>query len=111
MKKLVAYFSILVFLSTTPAFAGTMVATWYGNEYHGRKTASGERFNQWAMTAAHRTLPFGTQLEVTHGDETIIVTINDRGPFVKGVHLDLSKGAATKLGCLSKCKVHIRILN
>ena len=73
------------------------MASYYGNEA-GSKTASGQRFNQNAMTAAHRTLPFGTKLKVTHGDRSVVVTINDRGPFIRGRVLDLSTGAARAIG-------------
>jgi rare lipoprotein A len=73
------------------------MASFYGNE-SGRQTASGQRFNQEAMTAAHRSLPFGTRLRVTHGGRSVIVTINDRGPFVRGRVLDLSTGAARAIG-------------
>lgn len=73
------------------------MASFYGNE-SGRRTASGQRFNQEAMTAAHRSLPFGTKLRVTHGGRSVIVTINDRGPFVRGRVLDLSTGAARAIG-------------
>jgi rare lipoprotein A len=86
---------------TTPSFGGghsfSGMASFYGNE-SGRKTASGQRFNQEAMTAAHRTLPFGTKLRVTHGSRSVVVTINDRGPFVRGRVLDLSTGAARAIG-------------
>ena len=77
------------------SFSG--MASFYGNE-SGSKTASGQRFNQNAMTAAHRTLPFGTKLKVTHGGRSVVVTINDRGPFIKGRVLDLSTGAASAVG-------------
>jgi len=73
------------------------MASYYGNE-SGSRTASGQRFNQNAMTAAHRTLPFGTKIRVTHGGQSVIVTINDRGPFVRGRVLDLSTGAARAIG-------------
>jgi rare lipoprotein A len=73
------------------------MASFYGNEA-GSRTASGQRFNQSAMTAAHRSLPFGTKLRVTHGGRSVVVTINDRGPFVRGRVLDLSKGAASAIG-------------
>jgi rare lipoprotein A len=76
------------------------MASFYGDE-SGSKTASGQRFNQNAMTAAHRTLPFGTKLRVTHGSQSVIVTINDRGPFVRGRVLDLSTGAARAIGLTS----------
>ncbi|MBN9005778.1 MAG: septal ring lytic transglycosylase RlpA family protein [Rhizobiales bacterium] len=73
------------------------IASYYGNE-SGRRTASGQRFNQNAMTAAHRSLPFGTKLKVTHGGRSVVVTINDRGPFIRGRVLDLSTGAARAIG-------------
>jgi len=77
------------------SFSG--MASYYGNE-SGSRTASGQRFNQHAMTAAHRSLPFGTKLRVTHGGQSVIVTINDRGPFIRGRVLDLSTGAARAIG-------------
>jgi rare lipoprotein A len=80
---------------TGRSFSG--IASYYGNE-SGSRTASGARFNQNAMTAAHRTLPFGTRLKVTHGGRSVVVTINDRGPFVRGRVLDLSTGAARAIG-------------
>ena len=75
-------------------------ASWYGPGFHGKKTASGERFNENAMTAAHKTLPLGSVVKVTdqRTGKSIKVTINDRGPFVKGRIIDLSKAAAAKLG-------------
>ena len=83
--------------SATAAAAQCGRASWYA--LHSR-TASGERMNPSAMTAAHRTLPFGTKLRVTNKNngKSVIVRINDRGPFIKGRVLDLSKGAAGQLG-------------
>lgn len=86
------------------SFAG--MASFYGNE-SGSKTASGQRFNQEAMTAAHRSLPFGTRLKVTHGGRSVVVTVNDRGPFIKGRVLDLSKGAARAVGLTSRGVGHV----
>jgi rare lipoprotein A len=80
------------------SFSG--MASFYGNE-SGSRTASGQRFNQGAMTAAHRSLPFGTKLRVTHGGRSVVVTINDRGPFIRGRVLDLSTGAARAIGLTS----------
>ena len=77
------------------SFSG--MASFYGNE-SGSKTASGARFNQNAMTAAHKSLPFGTKLRVTHRGQSVVVTVNDRGPFIKGRVLDLSTGAARAVG-------------
>ena len=83
---------------TGRSFSG--IASFYGNE-SGSKTASGQRFNQNAMTAAHRSLPFGTKLRVTHGSQSVVVTINDRGPFIRGRVLDLSTAAARAVGLTS----------
>jgi len=89
-------------------------ASWYGQAFHGRKTASGERFDMRRMTAAHRTLPFGTLLEVTNlaNGRTVTVRVNDRGPFSGGRILDLSHAAAEKLGFVGSgtAKVAVRVL-
>ena len=95
--------------SVAPSFGGRSfsgMASFYGNE-SGRQTASGQRFNQEAMTAAHRSLPFGTKLRVTHGGRSVIVTINDRGPFVHGRVLDLSTGAARAIGLIGAGVGHV----
>ena len=75
-------------------------ASWYGPGFHGKKTASGEVYDQNAMTAAHKTLPFGTNLRVTNtaNGRSVVVRVNDRGPFVAGRDLDLSRAAAQQLG-------------
>jgi peptidoglycan lytic transglycosylase len=86
------------------SFAG--VASFYGNE-SGSKTASGQRFNENDMTAAHRSLPFGTKVRVTHRGKSVVVTINDRGPFVKGRVLDLSTGAARAVGLTASGVGHV----
>jgi rare lipoprotein A len=82
------------------ATGATGVASFYGGRFHGRLTASGVRFNANAMTAAHRSLPFGTRVRVTHlgNGRTVDVHINDRGPYVGGRIIDLSQGAAGVLG-------------
>jgi rare lipoprotein A len=90
--------------SGSGGFAG--VASFYGNE-SGSKTASGQRFNENDMTAAHRSLPFGTKLRVTHRGRSVVVTVNDRGPFIKGRVLDLSKGAARAVGLTSSGVGHV----
>ena len=92
----------------------TGIASYYHDKFHGRKTASGKRYNKNEMTCAHRTLPFGTKLEVknsTNGN-VVIVTVIDRGPFVKGRVIDLSRAAATKLNFMGKGlqKVQYRII-
>lgn len=117
MLKLI--FSLLLALGmlfsmpTYSTAAEKVYASWYGVPYHGRKTASGERYNMWAFTAAHRTLPFGTKLRVTYKDRSVIVKVNDRGPFIKGRSLDLSRAAADALGCTAVgiCLVTIERVN
>jgi len=76
------------------------LASWYGEPYHGRRAASGEIYDMYELTAAHRSLPFGTMVRVTRRDtgDTVVVRINDRGPFVKGRIIDLSDAAARKIG-------------
>ena len=75
------------------------IASWYGPGFHGRKTASGKRYNQNAMTAAHRRLPFGTKVKVTNvdNDKYVVVEITDRGPYSGRRVIDLSRAAAKKL--------------
>lgn len=79
-----------------------MVATYYGGRFHGRRTASGEIYNQHALTCAHRSLPFDTQLVVTNPDngKSVEVRVNDRGPFVRGRDIDLSYAAAKEIGII-----------
>ena len=96
-------------IGATGGHSFTGVASMYGNE-SGSKTASGQRFNENAMTCAHRSLPFGTKLRVTHGGRSIIVTVNDRGPFVRGRVLDLSTGAARALGISGLGQVTAEVL-
>ena len=88
------------------------VATYYGQEFAGHRTASGEKFNPGAMTAAHRTLPFSTRVRVTNSGNgrSIIVRINDRGPLVKGRVIDLSSGAARAIGMGSTGNVRMEVI-
>jgi rare lipoprotein A (peptidoglycan hydrolase) len=84
----------------TPETTQVGTASWYGPGFHGRETASGETFDQHALTAAHRTLPLGTEAKVTNLEtgQSVHVTINDRGPYVPGRQLDLSQAAAQQIG-------------
>lgn len=86
-------------------------ASWYGEAFHGRPTASGELYDQNALTAAHRSLPFGTRLRVTNaaGGQQVTVRVNDRGPFSSSRVLDLSKAAAAELGMLSSGTAWVRV--
>jgi len=90
-------------------------ASWYGKKFHGRPTASGEIFNMYKLTAAHRTLPLGTYVKVTNlsNGKSVIVKINDRGPYVKGRIIDLSYMAAKKIGMVKKGvqKVKIEVIS
>ncbi len=83
----------------TPHYA---IASWYGPEFHGRPTASGEIFNMYALTCAHREYPFGTKLKVTNvsNNKTVNCLVNDRGPFVSGRDIDLSYAAAKEIGLI-----------
>ena len=91
------------------------MASYYGGIHHGRVTASGKRFNDNALTAAHKTLPFGTKVKVTNleNNKSTNVTIIDRGPFVKGRIIDLSKEAARQINIIKKGvgKVNIEVIN
>ena len=96
-------------LSFTPAGSG--VASWYGAAHAGKRTASGERFDPAALTAAHRTLPFGSKVRVTHegSGRSVVVTINDRGPFSHGRIIDVSEGAAKELGLVRAGSGKVRL--
>ena len=90
------------------------IASWYGPGFHGKRTANGEIYNMNAMTAAHKTLPLGTIVEVTNlmTGKKIRVIINDRGPFYNGRVIDLSKKSAKEIGMLKRgyIKVHIKVV-
>jgi rare lipoprotein A (peptidoglycan hydrolase) len=94
---------------TGSSFVETGEASWYGPGFHGRKTANGERFDTYEMTAAHKTLPFGTLLKVTNLENNLhtVVRINDRGPYVKGRIIDLSKAAKDAIGMGGTTQVKI----
>lgn len=91
--------------------SGTMVASWYGPKFHGKQTANTEIFNELAYTAAHKTLPFGTMLRVKNprNGKQVIVRINDRGPYIDGRDIDLSKGAAIALGMVEKGVIRVEV--
>ncbi|MEO9332191.1 septal ring lytic transglycosylase RlpA family protein [Ectopseudomonas guguanensis] len=86
-------------------------ASYYAQAHHGKRTASGERFDQNALTAAHRTLPFGTRVRVTNlnNERSVVVRINDRGPFVRGRVIDVSRAAAVRLDMLRAGVVPVRV--
>ncbi len=86
-------------------------ASWYGPGFHGRKTASGERFNSYDMTAAHRSLPFGTRLRVVNekNGRSVVVRVNDRGPYAHRRIIDLAKGPAQALGLTSSGTAYVSL--
>lgn len=87
------------------------VASWYGPGYHGRTTANGEKYNMYGISAAHKTLPFGTKLLVTNpqNGRQVKLKINDRGPYIEGRSLDLSYGAAERLGMVRQGVVSLLV--
>ena len=107
IKSLVIALSLL--LSTT-VFAGN--TSYYGKKFHGKRTASGSIFNMNSLTAAHKTLPFGTKVKVTNKKtkQSVIVKITDRGPFIRGRILDLSRAAAGKINC-QLCTTSMKVLS
>jgi rare lipoprotein A len=90
---------------------GFMTASWYGPRFHGKLTANGEQYNQMALTAAHKFFPFGTVLLITNpkNGKSVIVRINDRGPFIEGRDLDLSKGTALAIGIINQGVIKVKV--
>ena len=115
MKKIIIY-TLLIFLSSLLYADSTQTgyASWYGGKFQGRKTANGEIFDTYKYTAAHKTLPFDTVLKVKNLDngKTVVVRVNDRGPFVKNRIIDLSYAAAKDIGMIESgtAKVKIQIV-
>lgn len=105
----VPYVSAQAEAGATKARAGN--ASYYGSRFHGRRTANGERFNMNAMTAAHKSLPFGTKVRVTNrrNGKSVVVRINDRGPYAHGRVIDLSKAAASRIGMIHSGTAPVQI--
>ena len=98
MKYIIASLALVLgaaSLSAASYFEG--MASWYGPKFAGKRTASGEIFDPNKLTAAHKTLPFGTKVRVKHRDHSVVVRINDRGPYSHGRVIDLSRAAAEKI--------------
>ncbi|GEP95167.1 septal ring lytic transglycosylase RlpA family protein [Chitinophaga cymbidii] len=108
---LLSIISLFLFSSCARKITESGKASYYADKFQGRRTASGEIFRQRRMTAAHKTLPFGTKVRVTNlsNGRSIKVRINDRGPFVAGRIIDLSKKAARKLGMLNDGVVNVKV--
>lgn len=90
---------------------GIMKASWYGPGFHGRQTANGERYDQMAYTVAHKSMKFGTLLKITNlkNGRSLVVRVNDRGPYIEGRELDLSKAAAHELGLIKKGVARVKV--
>ena len=97
--------------TSQPTMMETGLASWYGPKFHGKRTASGEVFNQEKFTAAHRTLPWGSRVKVTNlaNGKSVDVRINDRGPFGKGRIIDVSRAAARALGMVGRGITTVRV--
>jgi len=90
-------------------YQATGIASWYGRRYHGKKTSSGEPYDMYGMTAAHPTLPIPSYVRVTRADRSVVVRVNDRGPFHEDRLIDLSYTAAWKLGLLEKGSARVDV--
>lgn len=95
----------------SPGYSAEGKASFYGSRHHGRKTASGERFDKNALTAAHKTLPFGSRVRVVNlrNRQSVVVRINDRGPYARGRIIDLSEQAARQLNMIRDGVVPVRL--
>jgi rare lipoprotein A len=113
MKKyLVALFLGVLSFNGYGQESGYAIASYYGPGFHGKRTASGEVFNQNAMTTAHNSLKFGTIVKVSYKGKSVNVRVNDTGGFAKyGRQFDLSKGAAQAIGCPGVCKIKYEVIS
>ena len=111
MKSIVLFLITFISLSIAYGQVQTRKASFYADKFEGRPTASGEKYKHARLTAAHRTLPFGTLVRVTNlsNNRSVEVKINDRGPFVKGRIIDLSKAAAKQLGFLNAGLAEVKL--
>ncbi|GGK08189.1 hypothetical protein GCM10009304_37880 [Pseudomonas matsuisoli] len=120
MPKFIALLFILLLAGCASQPSGTIdphgykadgKASWYGSAHHGKRTASGERFDQNALTAAHRNLPFGTLVRVTNlsNDRSVVLRINDRGPFTRSRIIDVSRKAAVALDMVRSGTAKVRV--
>ncbi len=111
MLAILAMTPLITSAKVAPGGTHVGIASYYADKFHGRKTANGERFDQSALTAAHKTLPLGTKVRVTSTKtgKSVVVRINDRGPFIKGRVIDLSRRAAKELGMIKRGLAKVRV--
>lgn len=104
--------SILFIFISSNVVASVGIASYYGKQFHGKRTASGAIYNMYALTAAHKTLPFGSKVKVTNleNKKSVVLKITDRGPFTPGRVIDVSKKANQLLQC-ELCKVDVKVLS
>ena len=112
MKSVFTFVLVIGFITFSGAglysgatwLSGTGKASWYGDKFHGKPTASGQKYNMNELTAAHKTLPFGTKVKITNHrtGKSVVVEVNDRGPFVKSRQFDLSKAAFEEIGDINR---------
>lgn len=107
-KIFTAVSAVLLASSPASAFDSIMLTSWYGPGFHGNLTANGEVYDEMAFTAAHKTLPFGTKLQVCY-DSCASVRINDRGPFIGDRELDVSRGVAEAIGLIQPGVAHVYV--
>ena len=114
--RVVYFFITITLLASCATYekypeSGYAVASWYGSEFHGRPTSSGEIFNMYSFTCAHKEFPFGTRLKVTNlsNNKAVSCLVNDRGPFISGRDIDLSYAAADEIGLIGKGTSRVRI--
>lgn len=111
--KIIVIFAVASLIATTTTMASGGMASWYGGNFHGKRTASGEIYNMYNLTAAHMSLPFGSKVRVTNrkNKKSVVVKINDRGNFAKyGRVIDLSKKANQVIDC-NLCTVSLKVLS
>ena len=111
MRRLFLMLVAVLLLSGVAAETQVVVASYYANSLHGKKTASGTLYNKYEMTCAHKTLPFGTILKVRNpkNDSVVYVKVTDRGPFIKGRSIDLSYAAARELDMIGRGVIRVEI--
>ncbi len=112
VRAILLLISLIISVTITFSYSQSSgKASYYAHKFHGRKTSSGEVYHKDSLTCAHRTLPFGTKLEVTNpkNNKTIVVTVNDRGPFIKNRVIDLSYAAAKELDIIRQGIAFIEI--
>ena len=109
LKRIIGTAAVVIScLGVSASSAGTMLASWYGPYFHGRTTANGETYNMYGITAAHKTLPFGTKLRICY-QRCVDVRINDRGPYIGARELDLSYGAAKAIGLIDPGVANVKV--